>query len=166
MAMMPFKDAGTLRDVGSADDIDLNSNLVYHGAKIRQVEKERMQQEPRVLIAMSAASLLLFSAKSYLTNTRTKLRPRALQGSSKVSILSPHAQCKEKKTQPICLLTRRPHPPTQRPQKPQIRAPFLVEYSKPRDTCLLPKRTRIARPACRVVTMLIDVPVGTSGLED
>ena len=91
MAMMPFKDAGTLRDDGSADDIDLNSNLVYHGAKIGQVEKERMQQEPRVLIAMSAASLSLFSAKSYLSNTRTELRPRTLQGSSKVSISSPHA---------------------------------------------------------------------------
>jgi hypothetical protein len=62
MALMPFKDAGTLRDVGSADEIDLNSNLVNHGAKIEQVEKERMQQEPRVLIAMSAAvSIIILS---------------------------------------------------------------------------------------------------------
>jgi hypothetical protein len=62
MAMMPFKDAGTLRDVGSVDDFDLNSNLVYHGAKIGQVDKERMQQEPRVLIAMSAAvSIIVLS---------------------------------------------------------------------------------------------------------
>jgi hypothetical protein len=46
MAMRPFKDAGTLRNVGSADDIHLNSNLVYHGAKIGQVEKEGSNKSP------------------------------------------------------------------------------------------------------------------------